>query len=135
MEIKKSLFFFLVLLSTLTNAQTPEETISAHINYWILVLFCLSISAITLISVIIIILEGVKFMKSEDLHEREKAKKLIIYAVIALIFVLVACPLVNFLIHGSEVSEFKCNCPPEGKPKSMQTSENTVLKISEKIKI
>ncbi len=112
MEIRKSSFFFLAFLLTLANAQTPEETISSHINYWILVFFCISISVIALVSVIIIVLAGIEFMKSEDMLEREKAKKRIIYAVIALIFVLVACPLVNFLINGSDVAEFKCICPP-----------------------
>ncbi|MEM4347523.1 MAG: M64 family metallopeptidase [Candidatus Altiarchaeota archaeon] len=116
----KNLILFIFVISSLAFAQSPEEKISSHLNYWILVCYCLIMFIIAGIVALIIILSGVKLFTNEDMYEREEAKKRIKYAIVVLIFILIACPLVNFLIEGGDVKEFKCNCPPP--PKSTTTT-------------
>ncbi|MEM2918788.1 MAG: pilin [Candidatus Altiarchaeota archaeon] len=106
----KNLILFIFVISSLAFAQSPEEKISSHLNYWILVCYCLIMFIIAGIVALIIILSGVKLFTNEDMYEREEAKKRIKYAIVVLIFILIACPLVNFLIEGGDVKEFKCEC-------------------------
>lgn len=110
MKIKKFALIFLFLSLIAFAKAPPEEEISEHINYWILVFYCILIFIAAAVAAIIIALSGIKFISTEDFYERKEVKKRIAYAIIALIFILISCPLVNFLIEGFDVKEFKCNC-------------------------
>lgn len=105
-----------MFLVTSTLAQGPAQEISQHINYWILVLYCILMFIIGGVCALVIALSGVKLLTTENLQERKTAKKRFKYALVALVFILIACPLVNYLVHGFAVEEFACECPPPAPP-------------------
>jgi hypothetical protein len=64
------------------------------------------------ISVIIIMYAGVKYMTSQDAEQTTNAKNMIIYAIAGLALIILACPVVDYLVIGTKIVPFqqKCNC-------------------------
>jgi len=64
------------------------------------------------ISALVIIYAGLKYISSQDAEQTANAKNMIIYAIFGLALVLLACPVVDYLIIGTKIVPFqeKCNC-------------------------
>ncbi len=64
----------------------------------------------TAVLAILVVVSGLKYMTSGDSEQKDKARKMVIQGFVAFIIVVVACPTVNYIVHGSDVKEFKCDC-------------------------
>ena len=83
-----------------------------------------AITAATL--TIVVIISGIRYLTSQDADEKDKAKKNIKQGFVGLIIIAVACPFVNYLVHGTDVKEFKCDCIPLPPPTSTTTTTTTI---------
>jgi hypothetical protein len=66
------------------------------------------------ICAIVIIYAGLKYMSAQDGETAADARKMIIYALIGLVILLLACPIVDYLVIDTKIIPFgkKCNCVP-----------------------
>lgn len=109
----------LLFLVVSVSAQFSEKRIEAflggikdRVNEYILSLFCLIWYLIAALAALLILWSGIKYLTSEDFEGRNKAKNRLIQVIVGLIVVLIACPLINFLVKGTQVEEFSCVCLP-----------------------
>jgi len=81
-----------------------NEVVCAFLN----ILFYIS----SAIFAMMLILAGFKHLSSDDPVQVANSKKMTVYALIGLILVVIACPLVDYLIAGSDILPFtkSCNC-------------------------
>lgn len=124
MEKDRSIILLTALFACLANAawgnivlnnsisNDPMGDIMNRIND----VACIFITVITYaacgISAIVIIWAGMKYMTSQDAEQTANSKNMIIYAIAGLALVLLACPVVDYLIIGTKIIPFeqKCNC-------------------------
>jgi hypothetical protein len=95
-----------------TISTDPLGDIMNRINGVVCILFTLVTYVASGISAIIIIYAGLKYMTSQDAEQTTNAKNMIIYAIAGLALILLACPIVDYLIIGTKIVPFeqKCNC-------------------------
>jgi hypothetical protein len=109
--------FIILVLSAGAPAQTTNysakdsgKIITAQINKT----FCTIITLITLvtagIAALVIILAGVRYMTSEDPDEAGRSKTRIVYAIVGMILVLLACPMIDYLVTGTNITPFSESC-------------------------
>ncbi|MCK4491146.1 MAG: hypothetical protein KAU03_00880, partial [Candidatus Altiarchaeales archaeon] len=68
------------------------------------------------------ILSGITYLTTEDTRERRNAKSRILKVFVGLVVVLAACPIINYLSHGTRIEEFRCDCPPTPPPRTCYES-------------
>lgn len=116
-----------LLLSGVVSAQLNldwvAEIIKTRVGDVTLLILCAIWYLMALITTLIMIIAGVKCLTSGDTAGRNMAIRRVIYSVIGLIIIIVACPVVNYLVHGTQVEEFRCECIP----KVTTTSTTTTL--------
>ena len=117
-----ALIVVLTLLQTLvvaqeTNTSTPypdpAQEITNRINEVVCTLVTLGTMIASGIAALVIILAGVKYTTSaEDPGARNNAKNMILYAIAGLALALLACPLVDYIVAGTDITPFEesCNC-------------------------
>ncbi len=72
--------------------------------YTILItLYCIVLYVASAVAALFIILTGVKYMLSEDESGRVESRRRLTYALVGLMFVALACPLINMLFSGSDI--------------------------------
>ncbi len=116
MENGKVLFLLVsvFLLSLIASAALVDDVIT-RINDVICIFLCIIWYVFAALATVILILTGIKYMSSESPDERDESRKRIFNAVAGLIILVIAVPLVNYLIQNTNITEFKgCNCvfPP-----------------------
>jgi hypothetical protein len=93
-----------------TISNDPLKDIMQRINDVV----CLFFTAITYlassIAALIIIYAGMKYMLSGDGDTASNAKNMIIYAVVGLVLVVLACPIVDYLVIGTKIVPFEKTC-------------------------
>lgn len=121
---KSRAIFLVALFACLANAAwanlTLNNTISTdplgdimnRINDVVCIFLTLVTYLASGISALIIIYAGLKYMTSQDAEQTANAKNMIIYAIAGLALILLACPIVDYLIIGTKIVPFeqKCNC-------------------------
>ena len=75
---------------------------------------------------LVVIVSGVRYLAEKDLEDRVRARKTVINAFIGLLVIAAACPFVNYLVHGTDVAEFKCDCIPLPPPTTTTTTTTTI---------
>jgi hypothetical protein len=124
MEKDRSIILFAALFACLANAAwanlTLNNTISTdplgdimnRINDVACIFITLTTYVASGISAIIIIYAGIKYLTSQDAEQTTNAKNMIIYAIAGLAVILLACPIVDYLVIGTKIVPFeqKCNC-------------------------
>ena len=115
--LKVSLIFIIFIILFVGEVSPSNDRvhfvlglIKIRITDFILLILCAIWWISTALAAFLILWNGVRYITSEDLNLREKARSKIIQAIIGLIFILISCPLVNFLISGTQIEEFKCEC-------------------------
>ncbi len=104
LEVLSGFFFAVNTVSAQATAESISLKLSTIICYFIIILFAIA----PLIAVIMIVLNGIKWMTSaEDKSAREKAKDGIIHAIIGLIVVTLAVAIVS-MVGGDSLPIFKC---------------------------
>ena len=108
---------FLFLLEALAfavyaqgNSSTPLSFIGWRMEDAVRLVLCALWALATTILALLVVVSGLKYLTSEDSERKGAAKKTIVQGLIAFILVVVACPTVNYIVHGSDVKEFKCDC-------------------------
>ena len=122
--LKISLLFFLSLsIIFLSHLAYPENTgeddgegVIPQIKRQVIAIACEVFKILfylsTAIASLFIIISGVKYMTSESSEGRYEARDRIIYAIVGLIIVVIACPLVNYFIQGTQIEEVPADCCP-----------------------
>jgi hypothetical protein len=124
MEKDKAIIFFAALFACLANAAwadlTLNNTISSNplgdIMNRVNGVACIFLTLITYlasgIGAVIILYAGVKYIISQDAEQTTNAKNMILYALIGLALVVLACPIVDYFVIGTKITPFqeKCNC-------------------------
>ncbi|MEA3254710.1 MAG: pilin [Candidatus Altiarchaeota archaeon] len=95
---------------TTTTTLKPTEVIMKRINKVVCDLLTIIWYIAGGITALIIIFAGMKYMASDDPQEINKAKSMVAYAVVGLILVIIACPLVNYLVVNTNVTPFEDSC-------------------------
>jgi hypothetical protein len=100
------------LLLNNTISSDPLGDIMNRINDVACIFLTLVTYSASGISAIVIIYAGLKYMTSQDAEQTTDAKNMIIYAIACLALILLACPIVDYLIIGTKIVPFqeKCNC-------------------------
>lgn len=102
----------LILLTPLTSADAIEEIKEKVVElgcYILELLFYIS----SALAALFILLGGVKYVTSEAPEDRCAARNNVGYAIIGLLIIMIACPLVDYFIQGTEVMTLKeRNCCP-----------------------
>ncbi|MBN2251732.1 MAG: TrbC/VirB2 family protein [Candidatus Altiarchaeota archaeon] len=95
-----------------TATKDPATAIMERINEVLCALFTLVLYVSAALTALMIILAGVKYMTADDPRETDNAKKRIVYAFTGLVIVLVACPVVDYLVTNTNITPFSksCNC-------------------------
>lgn len=130
--ILSTIVFFILL--NLVSAQSLEDRVRQvlsalkdRINEVVSLFFCLIWWIIAAFAALLIVWNAVRYISSsEDFETRIIARKRIVQTIVGLIIVLIACPLVNFLIKGTQVSEFKCECIQSNVTTTTTTSTTTI---------
>jgi hypothetical protein len=146
MEKDRAILFFAALFACLANAAWADLTLNNTISNdpmgdimnRINDVACIFLTLITYmasgISAIIIIYAGVKYMTSQDAEQTTNAKNMIMYAIAGLALVILACPIVDYLVIGTKIVPFqeKCNCfgsigkdPDVTNPPALSCSDGT----------
>ncbi|MEM4346961.1 MAG: hypothetical protein QW802_00015 [Candidatus Altiarchaeota archaeon] len=134
MKIKTKIISFTIvffLLVNLISAQSLENRVKHvlgvlkdRINEVVSLIFCLIWWIIAALAALLIVWNAVVYITSEDFKARIIVRRRIIQIIIGLVIVLIACPLVNFLIKGTKVSEFRCECIPGNE--TIKTTTTTI---------
>ena len=124
------------LLAILASAQNSPPTVPAidpatpilnQINEVSCILYSLILYSSAGIAALLIMLAGVEHMTSEDDNaKRNRAKTRIIYALAGLVLVILACPLVDYIVTNTKILPFQrtCDCL-EGRVKVTTTLSTT----------
>jgi len=124
MEKDKAIIFFAAFFICLANAawadlalnnsisNDPYKDIMNRINGVACIFLTLITYVAAAIAAIVIIYAGLKYMTSQDAEQTTNAKNTIIYSIAGLALILLACPLVDYLVIGTKIVPFqeKCNC-------------------------
>lgn len=123
MEKSRETIFHAALLACLAHAAwalTLNNTISGdplgdimnRINDVVCIFLTLTTYLASGISALIIVYAGLKYMTSQDAEQTANAKNMIVYAIAGLALILLACPVVDYLIIGTKIVPFqqRCNC-------------------------
>ncbi|MBN2251264.1 MAG: TrbC/VirB2 family protein [Candidatus Altiarchaeota archaeon] len=91
-----------------TNADTsPGEAITTRVNE----VLCTVINVILYVSAgltsLVLILSGVKYMTAEYPQETCGAKRRIVYAILGLIVIILACPVIDYVVANTRISPFE----------------------------
>ena len=94
--------------TTLAGTTTSEETgmfdqIKNAVYKILVTLYCIILFIAAGVAALFIIFTGLKYMSSEDVAGRVEARKRLVYALAGLIFVGLACPLINMLFSGTDI--------------------------------
>lgn len=94
-----------------TTTLEPAKVIMKHINYMVCTLLTIIWYIAAAITALVIVFAGMKYITSDDPREVNKAKNMVVYAIIGLILVIIACPLVDYLIENTDITPFEESCP------------------------
>ena len=91
---------------------TPYDDIVKRINDVVCLILNLLFYITGAIFAMMLIIAGFKYLTSDDPSTVHNAKMMTVYALIGFILVVIACPLVDYLIAGSDIVPFtkSCNC-------------------------
>ena len=83
----------------------------------VMTLYCLVLYIASAVAALFIIITGIKYMSSDEEGGRAESRKRMVYAIVGLMVVVLACPLVNLLFAGTNIgipnaSGGKDACPP-----------------------
>jgi hypothetical protein len=92
------------------DSSSPLSFIGWRLEDAVRLVLCALWSIIAIILATLVIISGLKYITSEDSGQKDKARKMVVQGFIAFIIVVIACPTVNYIVHGSDVKEFKCDC-------------------------
>lgn len=97
--------------STTTSLPDPAQEITKRVNEVVCLLVQFLTYAAVGIASLAIMFAGLKYTTSaEDPEARNNAKNMVVYAVIGLLAVLVACPVVDYIIANTEITPFEDSC-------------------------
>ena len=107
-----------------TTTLEPAKVIMKHINYMVCTLLTIIWYIAAAITALVIIFAGMKYVTSDDPREVNKAKDMVAYAITGLILVIIACPLVDYLIENTDITPFEesCQCPGLPAPHTTTTT-------------
>lgn len=113
------IIIFLLATQMLASAQTtttrPSKDSATIIIEQVNQTFCSIITLATVITAgitaLVIIAAGIRYMSSEDPQEAGQAKTMIIYAFAGMTIVLAACPIIEYLVTGTNIIPFENSCP------------------------
>ena len=88
-------------------------------------LFALLLYITAAIVALSMIWAGAEYITSEDSVRRANARNRVIYAVIGLIFVIIACPVVNYLVTKTDIVPFERSCDCLGGHKTTTSTTST----------
>ena len=105
-----SALLLILVVNALAQGMDPGKAITERVNDVLckIVLIILYITAA--ITTIVLILAGVKYMTSDDPTETSEAKTRIVYAFVGLIIVVVACPVIDYLVAKTDIAPFGKSC-------------------------
>ena len=93
-----------------TISNDPLNDILQRINDVVCIFFTAITYIASSIAALIIIYAGMKYMLSSDADTASNAKNMIIYAVVGLVLVVLACPIVDYLVIGTKIVPFEKTC-------------------------
>ena len=96
---------------TTTTTLEPARIVIKRVNEVVCSLLTIIWYIAAAITALIIILGGMKYMSSDDPRETNKAKNIVVYAITGLILIIIACPLINYLIVNTGITPFEDSCP------------------------
>lgn len=100
MDIKNLFIFAITFLIFISLVFAQEaEFLKLKWNFIICNILCLILFISAGIAAVIIILAGLKYISSESSKQVNEAKRRILYAIVAMIFILIATPFVNYLVE------------------------------------
>ncbi len=105
----------LFAVAVYSQAEPPidfAQGIVDRVNEVLCVLFAVLLYISASVVALSMVWAGAEYMTSEDSVRRMRARNRVIYSVIGLILVLVACPVVNYLVTNTSILPFNrsCNC-------------------------
>ena len=95
------------------QASDPAKEIMDRVNDVVCSVLTIFVYISSGLAALMIIFAGVKYLTSgDDPEARSGAKTMIIYALCGLVAVLLACPVVDYLVTGTGITPFSksCNC-------------------------
>ncbi|MEA3254216.1 MAG: hypothetical protein U9Q22_00085 [Candidatus Altiarchaeota archaeon] len=96
---------------TTTTILEPAKIVIKRVNDVVCSLLMIIWYIAAAITALIIILGGMRYMGSDDPRETNKAKNIVVYAITGLILIIIACPLINYLIVNTDITPFEDSCP------------------------
>ena len=111
----------LLLLASLACAQYPSADNAINDMWWRIdalarQVLCVLWGVVAGLLALVIVIAGVRYLTSQDAEGRGNVKKAIIQGFAALVIVATACPVINYLAHGTDIREFRCDCVQEPRP-------------------
>lgn len=112
-----------------TISNDPLKDIMQRINGVVCLSFTLVSYLASSIAALVIIYAGIKYMTSGDADTASNARNMVIYAVAGLVLVLLACPLVDYLVIGTKIIPFEktCDCWAGGSGGAPHVTTTTIV--------
>lgn len=115
LQNKSLILLILATLAFVAYAQGADSSSPLNIIQWriedaVRLVLCALWFVVSAILAALVVLSGLKYMTSEDPEKKDAAKKMVIQGFIAFVIIVIACPTVNYLVHKTDVKEFKCDC-------------------------
>ena len=107
------------------NSSSPLSFIGWRMQDAVRLVLCVLWALATAILALLVVVSGLKYSTSEDSERKGAAKKMVIQGFIAFIIVIIACPTVNYIVHGSDMKEFKCDCIRTAPPTTTTSTSTT----------
>ena len=87
-----------------------QESVKKKWDYVLCLILCIIWGIVAALVALVIIINGLKYITTEGSKERDEAKNRLIHACIALSIILIAMPLVNYIVENTDIVEFECDC-------------------------
>lgn len=107
-----TLFLIVIFLSSIAISQPDYDEIAFRINEVICQLLSVIFWVIGIIVTLVIIYRGLEYVTTDNPECRNEVKSKIIHAIVALAIIVVAMPVINYLVEGTDILFFKCK--PDG---------------------